>query len=535
MKRKVNQAVILAAGERKDFDRPVGFLEIEDTTIIDRLIGILKEKGIEKITIVTGYESHYFENLNIKGLELVYSDRYKWTGTMYSLALAEQFIEGGFLLIEGDLIFEERAIDYLLDENKENCLVLVNESGSGDEALVETRNGNVFKISKDMHQLGKIDGEFIGISKISYDAYKDMLLDFKSSKNPYLHYEYVLMNVKDKHSIKYTKIDDLVWSDIDCQRDYEKLKYYIYPKLKRRKSEFKEKYIIQLVSNILGEKYTIKSPIEKLGGMNNDNYRINTNLKDFVFRLPGKGSNESVNRDSELENSRIAHSIGLDCNTIYFDKVSGIKIAEYIEDAETLNITTAKREDNMELIAYALNALHNSEKQFYKDFDPFEEIEEYKKTVISEDSSLLENYKELDSVVIYLKDKLQSLSLEYVPCHLDPWPENFIKGKEKIYLIDWEYSANYDRLWDLVSIALECDYSENQEELFYNKYFGRKPLKEEVEKMNLLRVLMDMYWSMWALSKISCGDKELNDYSLDRYKRGIRNFSKIKHKAKIRR
>lgn len=31
---KIKQAVILAAGERKDFDRPVGFLEIEDTILV---------------------------------------------------------------------------------------------------------------------------------------------------------------------------------------------------------------------------------------------------------------------------------------------------------------------------------------------------------------------------------------------------------------------------------------------------------------------------------------------------------------------
>ncbi len=526
--KKINQAVILAAGERKEFDRPVGFLEIEETVIIDRLVRILKEKGVERIVIVVGYESHYFDNLDIKGLELIYSDRYKWTGTMHSLALADKCVDDNFLLIEGDLIFEERAIDYLLDDESENCLVLVNESGSGDEALVETRNGSVFRISKDMHQLSKIDGEFIGLSKISHQTYKDMLLDFEYSQNPYLHYEYVLMNVKDKHDINYAKIDDLVWSEIDSLKQYETLKYYIYPKLKRREVEFKEKYIIQLVADIMGKKYIVKPPIQKLGGMNNNNYRVNTNIKDLVIRLPGKGSNESVDRDNELENSRLAHSIGLDCNIIYFDKISGIKIAEYIENAETLNIATAKREDNMELMAYALNILHNSEKRFYKDFDPFKGIEEYKETIIDEDKGLLENCKELDTLVSFLKDELQNFPIEFVPCHLDAWPENFIKSKDKIYLIDWEYSANYDNLWDVVSIGLECEYSENERELFYNKYFGRKPLKNEIYKMNILRILMDMYWSMWALSKVSCGEKDLYDYSLGRYSRGITNFNKLK-------
>ena len=55
-KKGINQAVILAAGERKEFDRPVGFLDIEENIIIERLIRILKEHNIERVIIVAGYK-----------------------------------------------------------------------------------------------------------------------------------------------------------------------------------------------------------------------------------------------------------------------------------------------------------------------------------------------------------------------------------------------------------------------------------------------------------------------------------------------
>jgi choline kinase len=59
----VRQAVILGAGERKYFDRPIGFLELEDSTIIERLITLLNANGIGKIVIVTGYKKEYYEEL----------------------------------------------------------------------------------------------------------------------------------------------------------------------------------------------------------------------------------------------------------------------------------------------------------------------------------------------------------------------------------------------------------------------------------------------------------------------------------------
>ena len=60
-KKVIKTAVILAAGRTAEFDRPVGMLEIEDFKLIDRTLNILKENGINKIIIVTGYESEYYE------------------------------------------------------------------------------------------------------------------------------------------------------------------------------------------------------------------------------------------------------------------------------------------------------------------------------------------------------------------------------------------------------------------------------------------------------------------------------------------
>ena len=75
----VKQAVILAAG-RTIFDVPVGLLEIDNTLVIERHIKTLKECGINKIVIVTGYNSEAFEEKmkNESGIILVKNDKYKW-------------------------------------------------------------------------------------------------------------------------------------------------------------------------------------------------------------------------------------------------------------------------------------------------------------------------------------------------------------------------------------------------------------------------------------------------------------------------
>lgn len=522
----VRQAVILAAGVRTGFDLPVALLEIEGTTVIERQIKKLRDVGIERIAVVAGYRPDLFQRLESGTVSIVYSQRYKWTGTMYSLSLARSLVDGDFLLLEGDLVFEERALQYLLAHPESICLLLANESGSGDEALVELRDDAVFKISKDIHQLRRIDGEFIGMSKLSLAAFDDMLAYFSDSDNPYLNYEYALLSVGDRHHLAFTKVDDMVWAELDTPHQYETLKFFTYPKLKRREADFQARRIAEKALSILGAGYEIAGSIEKMGGMNNHNYKIPTNRGDYVFRMPGKGTEESVDRVQEYKNSLLTFELGLDCETVYFDVASGLKMTKYIDNAETLTVASAKREPNMELMARGLRRLHDSGRLFERTFDPFENIAEFERDVYEREGLMFGDYDVVESALYRLGEELEAEGMEYVPCHLDAWPENFVKSGHRIYLIDWEYSGNYDRLWDVVSIGLECGYSPPEEELFIKKYFDGPPDPGSRRKMDILRILMDIHWSLWALAKVSSGDEDLYDYSRDRYERGKENLRK---------
>jgi thiamine kinase-like enzyme/choline kinase len=522
----INQAVILAAGERKMFDTPVGFLELEESTIIERIITILNTNGIDKIIITTGYKKEYYEELAKKrNLTLVYCDKYKWTGTMSSLAQASEHIDGDFLLIESDMVFEERAISYLLNHPNRNCMLMTSESGSGDEVLVEIRNNAVYRLSKDIHQLNKIDGEFIGLSKISLEAYRQMLEDFKLNKNPYFYYEYSLVNLANKHKIGYEKIDDLVWSEIDSTEHYHNLRYFTYPKLKRKEMEVKEKHVKELLSEVLEVTEESISQLEKLGGLTNNNFKVKIDGQDYVARVPGTGTEKTINRRNEKVNSTIAYELGLDSKAIYFNEETGLKVAEFIEEAETLNPATGKREDNMELIAKVLRTLHTSNEKFHTDFDPFEGTEFYENVLKEANGKFYNDYFELKSLFMPLKEELDELGLVIGPGHLDPLPENFIKsGEHKLFLIDWEYSGNYDVLYDVAAVSLECSYTEDEEELFFKKYFGTKPTDQERRKIEIHKIMQDMFWGMWSAAKAAMGDQFLFEYSVERYNRGKGNL-----------
>lgn len=233
-KNKISQAVILGAGYLEDFDCPVGFLYLGNDRIIDRMIKLLNKNGIEDIIIVAGYKYEYYEELAKKNnkIKIVINNDYKNTGTMKSLSLANKYIKNDFLLLESDIVFEEIAIIEALNHDCRDCMIITNLTGSGDEVLAEIRDGYVYKIGKDIHQFNKIDGEIMGITKISIDIYKKMLKELEHNENPYVNYEYTLMDVGRRFDIGYKKIDDLVWFEVDTKKQYNKLISNIYSYIK---------------------------------------------------------------------------------------------------------------------------------------------------------------------------------------------------------------------------------------------------------------------------------------------------------------
>ena len=113
------QAVILAAGRGKRLkpfteSLPKSLIKVNNTTILDRQIEILFHNGIEEIILVTGYKSDLIENhfhkKNKKNVKIVFNEKFDEFETLYSLWLAKKYIKSDFILLYGDLIFDEKII-----------------------------------------------------------------------------------------------------------------------------------------------------------------------------------------------------------------------------------------------------------------------------------------------------------------------------------------------------------------------------------------------------------------------------------------
>jgi choline kinase len=226
MKKNITQAIILAAGmgvRLKELNQgiPKGFISLgDDKPIIEYSIDALLECGIKDIIIVTGFMDEHYENLRSRypQIRTVRNEKYSETGTMYSLWCARHLLNTDFILLESDLIYEIRAIRELLESPIKNSILLSGKTEAGDEVYVGADGDWVKQISKDKKSLTSIVGEFIGVSKFSYDFYLKLIQTAEEGfeSNVLISYDMdCLVTAAEKNPLGFLKIENLLWAEID--------------------------------------------------------------------------------------------------------------------------------------------------------------------------------------------------------------------------------------------------------------------------------------------------------------------------------
>ena len=164
-------------------------------------------------------DQHY-ENLRSKypQIKTVRNEKFSETGTMYSLWCARKLLNTDFILLESDLIFETRAIRELLESPVKNLLLITGKTEAGDEVYVAADGDWVKQISKDKKVLDSIVGEFVGVSRLSYDFYLKLIRTAEESFESDLKVSYDMdcfVTVADKTPLGFLKIENLLWAEID--------------------------------------------------------------------------------------------------------------------------------------------------------------------------------------------------------------------------------------------------------------------------------------------------------------------------------
>jgi thiamine kinase-like enzyme len=247
--------------------------------------------------------------------------------------------------------------------------------------------------------------------------------------------------------------------------------------------------------------------IKRLGGMTNLVHLVETKDANIIVRIPGEGTENYINRATELTNATAAWRAGISAEVIWADVKTGVMISRAIDGIETMTPALFRiRSGSPTRAGKAFAKLHNSGETFDFRFELFTMIEDYLKVLSTKDVELPDGYHDIVKAANPVKEALKANPMPLAPCHCDPLCENFLDDGKSMWIVDWEYSGMNDPLWDLGDLSVEAGMDDTQEAELLSAYFGAEPTASQIGRVVIYKAMCDLLWTLWGLIQLADGN-----------------------------
>jgi len=227
-------------------------------------------------------------------------------------------------------------------------------------------------------------------------------------------------------------------------------------------------------------------------GLTNDDYLITTlGNKDFILRIPKAENYKLFNYSNEDKIIKLVSKTGLDVETYYFDKVSGIKITNYIPHLDSYSKSKLSNQVKLKLVANGISTIHKLKLKPTIIFNPFERLTKYKKLASKKLFS-----DEQDIIDSCYNDYLNT---KHVLSHNDLVDGNLLLSDKRLYIIDYEYAGYNHPLFDAASFLSENNI-ENKKDIttFLKAYLKSDYSINKYDQLMRWYRFNDLLWSYWA-------------------------------------
>lgn len=237
------KAIILAAGQGKRLlpltqDTPKTLLNISGTTILEYQLVMLASCNVKEVVLVGGFRvdklKDYAERyIALHGLDLtlkvITNKDYDITNNLYSLWLAKDEMTSDFLVINGDNVFDRRAVVKMIQQKDITAAVAIHKNPSYDDEDMKVRivDSNVVEISKGIDNM-EASGESIGlrlfrgkgVAAFKYAMDLAMIEDVK--RNAF--FVRAIQHMIDMgHNVGYVEVTEFKYGELDFFEDLKNL------------------------------------------------------------------------------------------------------------------------------------------------------------------------------------------------------------------------------------------------------------------------------------------------------------------------
>lgn len=260
--------------------------------------------------------------------------------------------------------------------------------------------------------------------------------------------------------------------------------------------------------------------LSRMGGLTNHTYKVTLdNGEEYVFRIPGEGTEEMIVRSDEMISTKLACDLGVDAQMLYFGQ-DGTKVTKFIPNAITMSSETLHEACRIAKVAEILKTMHSCGVDTGVPFEVFDMAEGYEKIIFDKNVSMFEDYNTIKAEVMAIKAEIDNaMDIRKVPCHNDPLCENWVEGNGRMYLIDWEYAGMNDGMWDVADVSIEAGFDDTFDKLLLSNYLGKEPELMDEKHFLANKIYVDYLWTLWAKARVPYDGQPMEDWAVERYTR----------------
>jgi thiamine kinase-like enzyme len=262
-------------------------------------------------------------------------------------------------------------------------------------------------------------------------------------------------------------------------------------------------------------------PIPLEGGITNRNYRVRFAGEDVVVRLPGKDTDLlGIDRTAEREAGELAARAGVGPEVVAMLDDPPCLVTRFIV-GEPIGAAELRDPETIAEVASALRSLHGCEERLPNTFSGFRIVEAYAARMADRGATVPASYEWAASAALRVEAALSGPEHEPVPCHNDLLSANFIRTRNGIQIVDWEYAGMGDRYFDLGNFAVNNELDEGQEANLLGAYFESPASDRRLATLRLMRFMSDFREAMWGAvqSTISDLDFDFSEYCAKHFDR----------------
>ncbi len=236
--------------------------------------------------------------------------------------------------------------------------------------------------------------------------------------------------------------------------------------------------------------------IEKIeSGLTNHNLKVSFPTKAYFVRM-GADNPDVLGLDADREYicTKEAASLGIAPDILIYLPEEHIMVMPFI-----ISKPFQKNQDTYQRTLSALRQFHTSRKRLPTTFCPYGVIRDYYRHAAT---LRADHHVPLASYLLAIVEEIRRAVPQFqklAPCHLDLFSRNFLDDGSKVWIIDWEYSAMADPIYDLATWVSIDSLSLAEMQDMLELYFNSPPTPRDVAYLYLMSILADIRWGLWNL------------------------------------